>query len=356
MINLFHLNVLNNNTLPRFTICVFFLFFALTGGWSQEYQPTLVGFYNVENLFDIHDTPDVNDKEFTPEGSKRWTQSRYDEKLANLANVLGEMGSDVHPLGCQIIGLSEVENRQVVQDLIDTSPLKERNYDIVHYDSPDRRGIDVGLIYQPEFYQVFNHKSYRLTVPEKDDFYTRDQLLVSGLLDSDTVHVIVSHWPSRSGGEKRSMPLRMAAAELGRHIIDSLLTENPRARILYMGDLNDDPTNPSVRRVLKSTGVKEKAKNGVFFNPMEDLFNKGIGSLAWRDNWNLFDQILLSPAFIDGQDNGFRYFGAKVFNKQYLRQQEGNFAGYPFRTYVGDSYRGGYSDHFPVYVILIKEI
>lgn len=335
--------------------CALLLWFAATGVRAQEFIPTVIGFYNVENLFDIEDTPDVNDAEYTPDGAKRWTAERYNEKLERLAQVMGEMGRDVHPLGCQIIGLAEIENRNVVEDLINTGVLRERNYDIVHYDSPDRRGIDVGLIYQPEFYKVFNHKSYTLKVPGKDNFFTRDQLLVSGVLDNDTVHVIVAHWPSRRGGEKRSMPLRMAAAELGRHIIDSLLNENPNAGIMYMGDLNDDPVNPSVRRGLRTTGKASKAVDGVFFNPMEEKYNKGIGSLAWRDNWNLFDQIILSPRLVVGHNNGYRYFGAKVFNKPYLRQQEGNFAGYPFRSYVGDTYKGGYSDHFPVYVILVRE-
>lgn len=351
---------LNTPSIPTYgrlvAMLTAFSFFALPGGWSQEYAPAVVGFYNVENLFDIYDSDGVRDEEWTPEGPKRWNEERYQQKLQRLAKVMGEMGNDIHPLGCQIIGLSEIENRQVVQDLIDTPPLRERGYAIVHYDSPDRRGIDVGLIYQPEFYQVYNHKSYALEIPGRDDFFSRDQLLVSGVLDSDTVHVIVAHWPSRRGGEKRSLPMRMAAAELGRHIVDSLLTENPNSKIMYMGDLNDDPVNPSVRRGLRSTGDIKKATDGVFFNPMEDLFDKGIGSLAWRDSWNLFDQIILSPGLVEEAQEGYRFFGARVFNKPYLRQAEGRFAGYPFRTYVGDTYREGYSDHFPVYVILVKPV
>lgn len=335
---------------------VWFYLSAIVPGYTQEYAPVCVGFYNVENLFDIEDDPEINDADFLPQSAKHWTQERYDEKLERLAKVLGQMGADVHPMGCQIIGLAEIENRKVVEDLIATGDLAERNYGIVHYDSPDRRGIDVGLIYQKDYFTVFNSASYRLRVPGRDDFFTRDQLLVSGVLDGDTVHVIVAHWPSRRGGEKRSMPMRMAAAELGREIIDSLLNDNPNAAIMYMGDLNDDPVNPSVRRGLKSTGKASKATGSVLFNPMEDLFNKGIGTLAWRDSWNLFDQIILSPGLVNPPTNAYRYFGAKVFNKPYLRQQEGNFAGYPFRSYVGDTYKGGYSDHFPVYVILVKEL
>ena len=323
---------------------------------GQEYEPAVIGFYNVENLFDTVDSPDTNDEEYLPDGSKGWSAERYQEKLEHMARVIGEIGTEIHPSGVQLLGLAEIENRQVVEDLIQTGELANRNYGIVHYDSPDRRGVDVGLIYQKDRFSVFNSKSYRLTLPDRDDFYTRDQLLVSGTLDGDTVHVIVVHWPSRRGGEKRSMPLRMAAAELGRGIIDSIQTESPNAAIFYMGDLNDDPVDPSVRRGLRSSGKADKMNPGMLFNPMEDLYNKGIGTLAYRDNWNLFDQVLVSQGGITPSRNSYRYFGAKVFNKPYLRQQEGNFAGYPFRTHVGDTYKGGFSDHFPVYLILVRDL
>lgn len=324
---------------------------------AQEFVPACIGFYNVENLFDTIDTPGIRDSEYTPDSPKKWNTERYLDKLEKLAKVIGEMGADVHPDGLAIVGLAEVENREVVEDLANTGVLKERGYDVVHYDSPDKRGVDVALIYQPKYFEVLNHKSYTLTIPDMPDFYTRDQLIVSGVLDKrDTVHVLVSHWPSRRGGEKRSRHLRVAAAELGRAIMDSLLAENPLARIMYMGDLNDDPVNISVRRGLRSERRKEDAVKGRLYNPMEDLYHKGIGTLAWRDTWNLFDQILLSEALVTGEGGAFRYFGARVFNKPYLRQADGPVAGYPFRTYVGDSFRGGYSDHFPVYIILVREL
>jgi hypothetical protein len=175
-------------------------------------------------------------------------------------------------------------------------------------------------------------------------------------MDGDTISVVVNHWPSRFGGEKRSLPKRKLAAELGRHIIDSLLTRNTNARVLYMGDLNDDPVSPSVRKFLGTTGDKGMVSDKKLFNPMFDLYRKGIGTLAWRDSWNLFDQIILTPALVTGAGGNLRYYGARVFNQPYLRQTEGNFAGYPFRTFVGDIYTNGYSDHFPVYVILVKEV
>ena len=336
-------------------IALFFISLTPNSGFSQEYVPACIGFYNVENLFDTIDNEDVKDSEFTPGSSKLWNSERYRDKLDKLAKVIGDLGSDVHPDGLIAVGLSEIENRGVIEDLINTKPLKERNYAIVHHDSPDKRGVDVGLIYQPKYFKVYNHKSYTLTIEGKDDFFTRDQLVVSGVLENDTIHLLVGHWPSRRGGEKKSRPLRMAAAELGRTIIDSLFALNEDANIMYMGDLNDDPTDPSVKRNLRTVAEQDKARNGRLFNPMAALHEKGIGSLAYRDTWNLFDQIILSPNLVDKSNGDYNYFGARVYNKPYLLQTDGNYAGYPFRTYVGDNYMGGYSDHFPVFVILVRE-
>ena len=321
---------------------------------KKQYVPALVGFYNIENLYDTIDSPDTDDHEFLPNGSKQWTGDRYWRKLERNARVIAEMGKDLHPRGMAILGLCEVENRTVVQDLVNTAALRDRHYAIVHEDSPDRRGVDVALIHDPELYKVFDHKSYRLAMADTS-FRTRDQLLVSGVLDGDTTHVIVCHWPSRRGGEKRSEPNRKAAAELARHIIDSLLTENSDAHILLMGDLNDDPVNVSVARFVNATGDRKKAVDKVLFNAMYEPYMKGIGTLAWRDSWNLFDQIILSPALVAGTGGHYKYYGVRIFNEGYLRQTEGNYAGYPLRTFVGDTYQDGFSDHFPVFVILVKE-
>jgi len=323
---------------------------------GKRFVPALVGFYNVENLFDTIDTPGLRDQEYTPDSPKQWNTQRYHRKLERLAQVLGDMGKDLHPDGLAVIGLAEVENKEVVEDLAATPPIDKRGYRVVHEPGPDRRGVDVALMYDPRRFTYLSHKSYRLTVPDKPDFRTRDQLLVSGVLDGDTMHVIVAHWPSRRGGEKRSMPMRMKAAELGRHIIDSLLAGDPLARVIYMGDLNDDPTSPSVRRGLRAVGQRDKVTADKLYGPMEEPYRKGIGTLAWRDAWNLFDQIILTHSLVTGEGGRYRYYGVRIFNEPYLRQRDGNFAGYPFRTYVGDTYKDGYSDHFPVYVILVKEV
>lgn len=321
---------------------------------GREYVPALVGFYNVENLFDTLDSPGVDDVEFLPGSAKRWGTERYLRKVNKMAAVIADVGRDVHPRGLAILGLSEVENRSVVEDLVAAEPLRERGYRVVHEDSPDRRGVDVALIYDPSVFQVYAHRAVRLHTADTA-FRTRDQLLVSGVLDGDTTHVIVNHWPSRRGGEKRSAHLRHAAAELGRSIIDSLLARDPDAHILYMGDLNDDPVDASVVKHLRATGDARAVQGGTLFNPMYGLYQKGIGSLAWRDSWNLFDQIIISPGLYHGRGGRYKYYGARVFNAPYLRQKEGNFAGYPSRTFVGDTYQNGYSDHFPVYLILVRE-
>lgn len=322
---------------------------------GREYVPAMIGFYNLENLFDTIDSPDTEDAEFLPDGPKQWNTERYRYKLEHMARVIAELGTEVHPRGPAVLGLSEVETGGVVEDLVAMPALKDRGYRVASHEGPDARGVDVAFIYDPTRFQFLGQRAFRLRIPDKEDFRTRDQLMISGVMDGDTVHCIVAHWPSRRGGQKRSEPFRIAAAQLGRSIVDSLLQADPNARVLYMGDLNDDPVDKSVRRHLKTTAQASLARDGFLFNPMEELYRKGIGTLAWRDTWNLFDQIVLSPGLASGEGGTWRYYGVKVFNQPYLRQQEGSFAGYPFRSFVGDTFMGGYSDHFPVYVILVRE-
>jgi hypothetical protein len=257
-----------------------------------------------------------------------------------------------------LIGVSEVENRRVLEDLLNQEPLVNKDYGIVHFDSPDRRGIDVALLYQKGVFIPTNYKSYELIIFDDEDrskrIYTRDQLLVSGMLDGEKISVIVNHWPSRSGGEERSRPKRIKAAELNKHIIDSLFNEDPYAKIITMGDLNDDPISPSVKEVLNAKSERETLKPMELYNPMEDMYKKGMGTLAYRDAWNLFDQIILSSELTKKDYNSYRFYKAGIFNKNYLATPRGQYKGYPFRSFA-NGYTGGYSDHFPVYVYLIKE-
>lgn len=345
--------------LNAFFLIIFFISYSFQS-FSQEksYRVVCVGFYNVENLFDTLDTPGKVDEYFTPEGSNGWSQTRYNEKLERIAGVIAEIGTEKTPDGLAILGLCEVENRQVVEDLITEPALKDRNYQIIHVESPDERGIDVALIYQPQYFSPNNTLSVPLILIDEsgERNYTRDQLVVSGELDGEAVNIIVNHWPSRSGGEQRSRPFRNAAANLCRQIVDSLMITSPQAKTIVMGDLNDDPTNESCKIIMRGRRKPEQVSRKDFYNPMFELYKKGFGTLAYRDSWSLFDQIMLSQNFLRGRTNGFFYFQTGIYNPKYLQQKSGAFKGYPYRTYVGPNYMGGYSDHFPVYVYLLREL
>lgn len=322
---------------------------------SPKLLAVCIAYYNVENLFDTINDPKRNDDDFTPDGANRWNTERYFEKLDRLAEVISKMGQEITPDGPAVIGLSEVENAEVVWDLARQERIADRNYQVIHYRSPDRR-IDNAFMYNPKYFEVTNTKAVPTTIEDMPNFRTRDQLVVSGLLMGEPIHFIVAHWPSRRGGERRSRPMRIAAADIARSIIDSLKTEDPNAKVIFMGDLNDDPTNVSVARHLNASGNKERLKEGQLYNPFVDFARRGIGTLAWRDSWNLFDQIILTQSLLGDDLSTFKYHRAEVFNRPFLRQPSGRFQGYPFRSYGGGVYLGGYSDHFPTYVFLIREI
>lgn len=325
---------------------------------KQSYQVACVGFYNLENLFDTIDSPNTNDAEFLPEGKRHWTNKVYQDKLGNLAKVISELGTETTPDGVAILGVAEVENQLVLEDLVKQAAIADRHYQIVHYDSPDERGIDVGLIYQPKYFTVLGSQAIPLLLYDENGErnYTRDILYVSGLLDGDTVHVLVNHWPSRRGGEAATRPMRNAAALVCKNVKDSLLALDPNVKVIVMGDLNDDPNSPSVKKVLGASEDKEKLKKGGFFNPMEAFFKKGIGTMAYQDAWSLFDQVIISQGLVKEQQDGYRFYKAQVYNKPYLIQKTGQYKGYPFRTFDFDNYIGGYSDHFPVYLVLVKAV
>ncbi len=341
-------------------LTLIFLFFLLSfsNAQDQQYKVACIGFYNLENLFDTEDDPAINDEEFLPTGTRLWTTEVYQEKQRNLARVISELGASLTPDGVAILGVSEIENRRVLEDLVKEPALASRNYQIVHYDSPDRRGIDVGLIYQPKYFTVTGSKAIPLMIYGENEsrIYTRDILYVAGLLDGEPLHVLVNHWPSRRGGEAATQPYRNAAALICKNVKDSLLQIDPNAKVIVMGDLNDDPTSSSVKKVMAAKHKKDAVKAGDFFNPMHEYFKKGIGTLAYRDAWSLFDQIILTEGLVNEKQDGFRFYKAQVYNEKYLIQKTGQFKGYPYRTFDFDNYIAGYSDHFPVFVYLIKPL
>jgi hypothetical protein len=361
-----------------FTLLV--AFFTIQGGFGQakEYIVHTVGFYNLENLFDIYDDPTINDEEWLPGGPRAWSEAKYQKKLTNLSRVLAEIGTGENKNSPVIMGVSEVENRKVLEDLVKQPTLVGKDYGIVHYDSPDRRGIDVGLLYQKKHFKPTSSANIPLYIysdPEpqkkkdKDDdddktddetkvekgsrrIYTRDQLLVTGLLDGEEISILVVHWPSRSGGEKKSSPLREAAARLTRKITDSLYNVNPDAKVIILGDLNDGSFNKSVKVEIGAKGKKEQVKERGVYNPFESMANKGYGTIGYRDSWDIFDIIMVTEPLIREDRTTFRYWKAGIYNKPYMIQTTGAYKGYPLRNTQTEP---GFSDHFPVYIYLIKE-
>lgn len=338
-------------SLVLFFTASFFILLPENSSAQSQAKAAVVAFYNLENLFDTIDDPRINDAEFLPGGVNGWTSQRYQYKLNHMADVISQIGDEIVKGGPTMIGFSEIENRTVLENLIATPALASSGYAIVHYDSPDRRGVDVGFIYKKKDFTVLNSTSTPLRMPSDTGWRTRDQLVVTGLLDGDEVSVIVNHWPSRGNDE----PYRLAAAALTRHLADSLYKINPEAKILIEGDLNDDPVDKSVFNVLGAVGKMKKLKKNGLFNPGWKMFRDGIGSLAYRDSWNLFDQIILSEPLARTSATGWKFYKARVFNKPFLITKEGQYAGYPFRTFAGGAFAGGYSDHLPVYVVIVKQ-
>lgn len=332
--------------------------FTLFAQKAQQYKVGAIGFYNLENLFDTEDDPLINDSEFLPSGKKNWTETIYQEKQGNMARVISELGTELSPDGISILGVAEIENRKVLEDLVKQPKLAARNYQIIHFDSPDERGIDVGLLYQAKYFKPTSSQAVLMPIynPDGSTRKTRDILYVSGLYDGEPLHILVNHWPSRSGGEAASQPYRNAAALICKNIADSLMQADPNAKIIIMGDLNDDPTSPSVKKILAANFKKEDTKKGALFNPLYDFFKRGIGTLAYQDSWNLFDQIIISYGLINEKAGGFQFYNARIFNENYLFQKSGQYRGYPHRTFSGDTYIGGFSDHLPVFIYLAKPI
>ncbi len=323
---------------------------------KKQYQVFGVSFYNLENLFDTINNNGKYDKEFSPEGSRQWNGEKYRSKLKNMAYAISQMKTDATPLGPAIIGISEIENESVVKDLVAQESIRGWHLQYVHHDSPDRRGVDVAMLYNPRFFRVLNVTNTQLLLESNPGFRTRDQMCVTGLLAGEKVSVIINHWPSRLGGQEQSSYLREAAAALTKHIADSVLRDDPNQGVIVMGDLNDDPQNKSCAEVLggkkKMTDVKEPNQ---FFNPWWATLDKGIGTLAYRGQWNLFDQIMISKYFL-GDRSKLTYFKHEVLNWDFLKNHEGQYAGYPHRTYAGGAFLNGFSDHFPTEVFLVREV
>ncbi len=345
----------------QFISFLFFLFFIIQTCYpqSKKYKIRTIAFYNVENLFDTIDQPVTFDDDFTPDGKNNYTSEVYYQKIEHISKVLFEIGRERAKTSPALIGLVEIENDTVLEDLVQSKFLKHLHYQIIHFNSPDLRGIDVALLYKDKIFKPLEQFTTEVKLWDETGkrIYTRDILTVKGFLDDELIYIIVNHWPSRRGGPLKSSVKREKAAFEVQKIVVKIREENPDARIIVMGDFNDDPVDKSIRNGLNSTGNLKDLNREKLFNPMEVLYRKGYNTLSYRDGLNLFDQILVSYPLISPYKSfkTYQLFKAGIFNPDYLITQTGKYKGYPYRSFNNGHFSGGYSDHFPVYLYLIKK-
>jgi hypothetical protein len=318
---------------------------------SQNKKKTVaVGFYNLENYYDTLNDPKVNDDEFTPDGANAYTGEVFKKKVDNLATVIAQMGMEQTETGVALLGVAEIENEDVLKVLCQHPKLKPRNWKVVHFQGPDERGVDCGLLYNPALFKVMAARS--LTVPvDSGDRPTRDVLYVTGKLTGETVHVFVNHWPSRRGGEAATREKRKTAARVGKQVIDSLMKLDPNTLVINMGDLNDDPINASLTEVLETKWKIDEVRKGGLYNPWTSYYKRGIGTMAYQDAWGLFDQIIVSYGFLRKAQGKLQFEEAVIFNKSFMVEKFGQYKNYPKRSYSNGVWNDGYSDHYPTMVI-----
>ncbi len=331
-------------------------------GWSQDkkFSVYAIGFYNLENLFDTCHDEGHNDYEYLPEGRNKWSGMKYTNKLRNMARVLAEMGTDRLPMvGCAAIGVSEVENAKCLTDLCDQEPLKARNFQFCHIEGPDQRGVDCGLLYNPALFSVRDVKLVPYIYDKQEDIdrgrATRGFLVVSGTLADEHVTIIVNHLPSRGA----TSYYRELGGRQIRVVKDSLLRDDPNVKLFIMGDMNDDPRDPSMSEALGARREMKDVEDGGLYNPFWKIHDSGTGTLMYNGSWNLFDQIILSKNLlnINNEKNyeTLKFWQPQIFRRDYLFQQEGKYKGNTKRTHAGGVWLNGYSDHLPSIVYVVKE-
>ena len=337
-----------------------FLFFAISLTVYAQTKPYKIVFYNLEKFFDTVNDPEVLDDEFTPEGPKKWTQDKYDKKLHNMERVFFDIAAinKDYPV---VIGVSEVENRNVLEDIVAAPKLAPANYRIVHHDSPEARGVDVAFFYRADVFKLEGEKAIRTIIPSLPNFKTRDILTMWGKIDGEDFLFMVGHWPSRLGGKEASEYKRIAVGEQMRSIADSVKQIRPDVKVVLMGDFNDDPTDPSITQGLGAKLKVKELQKGDYYAPYASMLKAGYGTLAYGDAWNIFDNIVVTENLVNDTTDklkiqkapGSKFYG-NIFKRHYMVQKEGQYKGYPLRTYVGNNFQGGYSDHFPVYIYIGK--
>ena len=339
---------------------------AQTDGRNKTF---VVGFYNLENLFDIYDDPAKHDEEFLPDGKNQWTEVKYQKKLHNIATVIQSMAKTngrFHTL----LGVSEIENRLVIEDLVSQPEIAAANYQIVHYDAPDARGVDVALLYRPDNFKFIDSESipfdfhsgtieFAMEGEDRASFKTRDILMVHGLLDGEEFAVYVAHLPSRIGG--KGWDLRSRGAEIIYGHAQKMMEKYPGIKVVVMGDMNDNPYDRSMVEFLHSKENPQDVGQDDFFSPFWSMLKAGYGSLAYQGVWNIYDIILVNEALLNSPDGGVKIrpvgkkgFYGVVYKKPFMITQSGQYKGTPFRTFSNGSFIGGYSDHLPTYIVLEK--
>lgn len=352
-----------------FIVAALLLLMSLSASAQKTQQNYVIGFYNLENLFDIYDDPVKNDSEFLPEGKNKWTQAKYEKKLHNMAKVIRSM-ADNNKRWHTILGISEIENRLVIEDLVSQPEIADANYQIVHYDSPDRRGVDVALLYKPDQFTYLDSESIPFDFNSDIDFSdtdtsyfkTRDILMVHGLIAGEHFAFYVAHLPSRIGGKGGN--LRSRGAEIIYNHSREMEEKYPGIKIVAMGDMNDNPTDDSMAKYLHGQERLENVTPTEFFSPYVSMLKAGYGSLCYQGVWSIYDLELVNYNLAHAPDGGLKiqpvtknhgkeYYGV-VFKRPWMTTQKGQYKGYPFRTFSNGAFVGGYSDHYPTYIVVGK--
>ena len=337
---------------------------------AQKHRSYVIGFYNLENLFDTYHDEGKNDYEYLPDGANEWTEEKYAKKLRNMARVIADMKKD-NGAWHAVLGVSEVENRHVLEDLVSEPAIAEANYQIVHYDSPDRRGVDCALFYRPQVFKYITSEAIPFTFEdsridwsawtdeEKEAFRTRDVLMVRGTIDGEMFAFFVCHLPSRLGG--KGADLRPRGAEIAYMRAMELQEEFPGIKIVVMGDMNDNPTDVSMTEYLHGKEFRDDLDDEDFFNPFLSMLKAGYSSLYYRGAGNIFDIVMVNKALADAEDDTFeiqpilkKKFYGRIFSKPYMTNQSGQYKGTPFRTFSNGAFVNGYSDHYPTYIVIKK--
>ena len=350
-----------------FTALLLLLVLAPASALAQGRKSYVIGFYNLENLFDTYHDEGKNDYEYLPDGANEWTEFKYEKKLANMARVIRAM-KDENKAYHAILGVSEIENRHVLEDLVIQPAIADANYQIIHYDGPDRRGVDTGLLYRPELFTVLESRAipftfegssinFYMTDEEKDAFRTRDILMVRGLLGGEMFAFLVAHLPSRLGD--KSNDLRSRGGEIMYEESMRLMKEYPGIKIVAMGDMNDNPTDDSMAVYMHGREKVEDVGPNDFFSPFVSMLKAGYSSLYYRGENNIYDILVVNEALVNAPKGTLKIqpivkkkYYARIFNPPFMQQQEGQYAGQPLRTFSNGAFVGGYSDHFPTYIVV----